>query len=401
MERLKDRIKSLAAEYLPDIIMHRRYLHQHPELSFKEFETAAYLASGLKAYGIPFRDKIAVTGLVAEIRGLDPGSAVVALRADMDALPIQEKNEVDYRSLNAGVMHACGHDVHMACLLGAARILNGLREEFTGTIKLIFQPSEENYPGGAKVMIAEGVLKDPAPAVIFGQHVFPELEAGCIGMRPGRYMASTDEVFITVKGKGGHAAIPDRVIDPVLIASHIVVAMQQIVSRKALPTMPTVISFGKIYANGKTNIIPDEVCLEGIIRTFDESWREEIKRQIKQLAEGIAKSMGGDCEIIINQGYPALINDENLTARAWHYATDYLGSDRVKALEMRMTAEDFAYFAQELPACFFRLGTRNTEKGLDANLHSAGFDVDESSLETGMGIMAWFAVNELLHLSKL
>jgi amidohydrolase len=332
---------------------------------------------------------------VALIKGNDPDHKTVALRADMDALPILEQNTKDYCSANEGIMHACGHDAHMACLLGAAKVLNTLKSDFSGTIKLIFQPSEESYPGGAKVMIEEGVLNNPAPAVIFGQHVFPELEAGCIGMRPGKYMASTDEVFITVKGKGGHAAIPDKVIDPVLIASHIVIAMQQIVSRKSSPVIPTVISFGKISSDGKTNIIPDEVKLEGIIRTFDEEWRSEIKAQIEKIAGGIAESMGGSCEVFIDQGYPAVVNDEALTARAWDYAIDYLGEARVKALEMRMTAEDFSYFAQKIPGCFFRLGTRNDEKGITSNLHSATFDIDEASLDTGMGIMAWFAVCEL------
>jgi amidohydrolase len=395
MNSLKDRIKSLSGEYLQEVIAIRRHIHRNPELSFKEFETASFIISKLEEYGIPYEDKIATTGIVALIKGNNPDHKTVALRADMDALPILEQNTMDYCSANEGIMHACGHDAHMACLLGAAKVLNTLKSDFSGTIKLIFQPSEESYPGGAKVMIEEGVLNNPAPAVIFGQHVFPELEAGCIGMRPGKYMASTDEVFITVKGKGGHAAIPDKVIDPVLIASHIVIAMQQIVSRKSSPVIPTVISFGKISSDGKTNIIPDEVKLEGIIRTFDEEWRSEIKAQIEKIAGGIAESMGGSCEVFIDQGYPAVVNDEALTARAWDYAIDYLGEARVKALEMRMTAEDFSYFAQKIPGCFFRLGTRNDEKGITSNLHSATFDIDEASLETGMGIMAWFAVCEL------
>jgi len=314
----------------------------------------------------------------------------------MDALPIREKNEVEYRSLNEGVMHACGHDAHMACLLGAARILREISDEFGGMVKLIFQPSEESYPGGARVMIEEGVLENPRPDVIIGQHVFPELDAGKIGMRSGKYMASTDEVFITVKGRGGHAAIPDRVIDPVLIASHIVVALQQIVSRKASPVMPTVVSFGRIWSEGRTNVIPDEVKLEGIIRTFDESWRAEIKDQIKKIACGLAESMGGSCEVFIDQGYPALVNDEELTGRVWDQAVEYLGGEAVTLLDMRMTAEDFSYFAQKIPACFFRLGTRNEALGITSNLHSATFDIDENSLETGMGALAWFAVSELM-----
>lgn len=395
MNDLKEKIRSLAGDYLQEVIEIRRHLHRHPELSFKEFETAAFICARLDEYGIPYRDKIAKTGIVAIIQGQRPGSKVVALRADMDALPICEANQIEYRSVNEGVMHACGHDAHMACLLGAAKILNKLRHGFGGTVKLIFQPSEESYPGGASVMINEGVLDNPVPDVIMGQHVFPELDAGRIGMRPGKYMASTDEVFITVKGKGGHAAIPDQFTDPVLIASHIVIALQQIVSRKARPTMPTVLSFGKISCDGRTNIIPDEVKLEGIIRTFDESWREEIKAQINRIACGIAESMGGSCDIFIDQGYPALVNDEAVTGRCFGHAAEFLGGERVEELDMRMTAEDFAYFAQKIPACFFRLGTRNEEKGLTSNLHSASFNLDESALETGMGVMAWFALSEL------
>lgn len=395
MKSRKEQIKSLAAEYLSEIIAIRRHFHRHPELSFKEFETAAFITNFLDKEDIPYKDKVAKTGIVAEVRGNHPDKKMVALRADMDALPILEQNESDYCSLNEGVMHACGHDVHMACLMGAAKILNDLKDDFSGTVKLIFQPSEESYPGGAKVMIAEGVLENPTPEAIFGQHVFPELEHGNLGMRPGKYMASTDEVFITVKGKGGHAAIPDKVVDPVLIASHIVIALQQIVSRKSQPVMPTVVSFGKISCDGKTNIIPDEVHLEGIIRTFDEEWREEIKTQIKKISSGLAESMGGSCEVSIDQGYPAVVNDVELTHRTKDYAIQYLGEDKVKDLEMRMTAEDFSYYAQKIPGCFFRLGTRNEMEGITSNLHSATFDVDEESLETGMGIMAWFALCEL------
>ena len=395
MNKLKDRIKSLAADYAQEVISIRRHLHRHPELSFKEFETADFIAGKLREYAITYKDKIAQTGIVAEIRGNDPESKTVALRADMDALPVNEQNDVEYRSMNNGVMHACGHDVHMACLLGAARILSEIKSEFNGTVRLIFQPSEEMYPGGAKVMIEEGVLENPKPVAIFGQHVFPELETGMIGMKPGKYMASTDEVFITVKGKGGHAAIPDKIVDPVLIASHIVIALQQIVSRKSRPVMPTVVSFGKISSEGKTNIIPDEVKLEGIIRTFDEDWREEIKTQLRKISSGIAESMDGSCEIFIDPGYPAMVNDDMLTAHAREYAIEFLGEDRVIDLEMRMTAEDFSYYALEIPGCFFRLGTRNEEQGITSNLHSATFDVDETSLETGMGIMAWFAISEL------
>lgn len=397
MNKLRDSIRSLASAYLQEVTDIRRHLHRHPELSFQEFKTATFIAAKLDDYGIAYQEKVAKTGIVALIKGKNPDSRVVALRADMDALPLSEKNDVPYCSENEGVMHACGHDAHMACLLGAARILKELSNEFSGTVKLIFQPSEEYYPGGAKVMIEEGVLENPKPDAIFGQHVFPELDAGKIGMRPGKYMASTDEVHITIKGKGGHAAIPDKVVDPILIASHIVVALQQIVSRKSSPIMPTVLSFGRFIGDGKTNIIPDEVQMDGIIRTFDESWRASIKEEIIKIACGMAESMGAGCEVNIEQGYPAVVNDDMLTRRAQGFAAEYLGEGKVEELDMRMTAEDFSYFAQKVPGCFYRLGTRNEQEGITSNLHAATFNIDESSLENGMGILAWMAVSELNH----
>lgn len=299
--------------------------------------------------------------------------------------------------MNVGKMHACGHDVHMASLLGTLAILNQLKDKFEGTIKFLFQPSEEQYPGGASVMIAEGVLENPSPQCIFGQHVYPELKAGQIGFRSGKYMASTDEVFITVKGKGGHAALPQTLVDPILIASHIVIAMQQIVSRYALPTIPTVISFGKIIGNGKTNVIPDNVHLEGIIRTFDEDWREEINKKINKIAKSIAQGMGGDCEVRINTGYPLVYNDLELTNRAKNAAEFFLGKEQVFDLDMRMTAEDFAFYTQIIPGCFYRLGVASPDAEEVLNLHSSTFNIDENSIETGIGLMAWLALDELKH----
>ena len=397
MDEVKKKIKALASEFHPDIVAIRRELHAHPELSFQEYDTAELIANFLKEFKIPFAQGIAKTGLVGIIEGSDPGKKTIALRADMDALPILEKNDVVYKSGNLGIMHACGHDVHMSCLLGAARILQQIKKGFEGTIKLIFQPSEEKYPGGAKIMIEEGVLKDPDVNAIFGQHVFPELEVGKVGLKSGKYMASTDEVYLTVTGKGGHAAIPDQVIDPVLIASHIIVALQQIVSRNARPTVPTVISFGGIHSEGKTNIIPDEVKVEGIIRTFDENWRSEIKKLIVRIAKAIAEGMGGTCEVFIDPGYPYLVNDVELTSKTRQYFVDYLGEEQVVDLDMRMTAEDFSYFAQAVPGCFFRLGVRNEEKGITSNLHTSTFNVDERSLEIGSGLLAWLAYKELSH----
>ncbi|MBL7102763.1 MAG: amidohydrolase [Bacteroidales bacterium] len=399
MNSISKKIKRLSEEYLPEIISIRRQIHANPELSFEEYQTSDLIASLLEKYGIEFQKGIAKTGVVGLIKGKNPQGKVVALRADMDALQIKELNDVEYKSKHPGKMHACGHDVHIASLLGTAKILQEIRNEFNGTVKLIFQPSEEKYPGGAKVMIEEGVLKNPKVDVILGQHVYPELDAGQVGMKSGKYMASTDEIFLTVKGKGGHGAIPDRNIDPVLIASHIIVALQQIVSRNAKPVMPTVITFGRIIGDGRTNVIPNEVKIEGIMRTFDEEWRTEMKKRITKMAQTIAESMGGKCEVFIDQGYPYLVNDKKVTENTRNSAKEFLGNENVHNLEMRTTAEDFAYYTQHIPGCFYRLGIRNIKKGINSNLHTATFDVDESSLETGMGLMAWITYRELLNVS--
>lgn len=397
MKEVKSKISSLSRDLLSEITACRRSIHAHPELAFEEYETAKLICSFLEKEGIEFKSGIAKTGVVAIIKGKNPDKKVVALRADMDALPVHELNDVSYKSAVAGKMHACGHDVHTSCLLGAAKILKAISSEFEGTVKLIFQPSEEKYPGGAKVMIGEGVLQNPSVDFIFGQHVYPDLEAGKIGLKAGQYMASTDEIFITVKGKGGHGATPHKNIDPVLIASHIIVALQQIISRNLNPVQPSVLTFGRVIADGRTNVTPDEVKMEGIMRTFDEAWRAEMKERITRMAQSIAEGMGGKCEVVFDQGYPVLFNNEELTVRAKNYAIEYLGAENVTDLEMRTTAEDFAYFAQKIPGCFYRLGVRNEEKGITSNLHSATFNVDESSLETGMGLMAWMAYRELIN----
>lgn len=389
-------VRNKAADLQQELVAVRRHLHMYPELSMQEEKTSAYIQSKLKEYGIPFTAGIAVHGVVGLIKGKNPEKKVIALRADMDALPILEKNQTGYTSQNPGVMHACGHDVHMTSLLGAAKIINELSNSFEGTVKLIFQPSEEKFPGGASMMIKEGVLENPVPSTMFGQHVLPTLEAGKVGMKPGKYMASTDEVYLTVKGRGGHGATPELNVDPVLIAAHILVALQQIVSRNAPPQLPAVLSFGRFIAEGRTNIIPNEVKLDGTLRTFDEKWRMEAHQKITQMAASIAEGMGGTCEVFIDKGYPFLVNDEQTTAKAKQYATEYLGSENVMDLDLRMTAEDFAYFSQSVPSCFYRLGIRNESRGIIHNLHTDQFDVDESSLETGAGLMAWMAIRELL-----
>jgi amidohydrolase len=399
-EKIKEKIKKLAGEYLQEMIGIRRHIHQYPELSGQEFKTSDFIASKLKEFGIEYSKGIAKTGIVGLINGSGERTTkneqrTIALRADMDALPIEEKNDIDYKSKNKGVMHACGHDVHIACLLGAAKILNELKDEYSGTIKLIFQPSEEKYPGGAIQMINEGVLENPKPDVVIAQHTLPEMAAGNIGVKNGMFMASTDEIYITVKGRGGHAATPDRNIDAILIASHIIIALQQIASRNAKPNIPTVVSFGRIYSEGRTNIMPDEVKIEGTVRTFSEEWRNEIHKRISRISKAVAEGMGGDCEVFIDRGYPFLVNDNELTDRIRKNAKDYLGEGHVEELEVRMTAEDFSYFSQMVPSSLYRLGVGNKSKGITSNLHTSTFNVDESSIETGMGLMAWLAINEL------
>lgn len=392
---IKENIQQKAEEYFKEVVLFRRHLHMHPELSFQENETSAFVASQLKSLGIPFKDKVANTGLVAIIEGKKNGDAVVALRADMDALPIQELNDVPYKSQNAGVMHACGHDVHTSSLLGVATILNGMRDQFAGKVKLIFQPAEEKLPGGASLMIEQGVLKNPQPKSIIGQHVMPLIETGKVGFRSGIYMASTDELYVTVKGKGGHGAMPNLNIDPVLITAHLIVSLQQIVSRNANPSMPTVISFGKVIANGATNVIPNEVYIEGTFRTMDEKWRTDAHMKMKKMAEQIAEAMGGSCEFSIKKGYPVLYNNESLTSRTRLAAENYLGKENVVDLDLWMAAEDFAFYSQQMDACFYRLGTRNESRGITSSVHTPTFDIDENALKTGMGLMAYIALKEL------
>lgn len=390
---IKKKIQQLSAGYLDEIIAVRRHLHANPELSFKEFKTAEYVAEKLTEFQIPFKKGIAGTGIVATVEGRNPSAKTIALRADLDALPIKEANELEYRSKNEGVMHACGHDAHAASLIGAALILSELKDEFEGRVKFIFQPGEEKVPGGASLMIKEGVLKNPVPDCIIAQHVFPELEAGKVGFRAGMYMASTDELYVTVKGKGGHGALPDQNVDPVLIAAHLIVALQQIVSRNARPDIPSVLSFGKVIADGSTNVIPDVVEMEGTFRTMHEAWREEAHHKMKQMATQIAQSMGGNCEFNIVKGYPFLVNDEATTLKAKKLAVDYLGEANVVELDLRMTSEDFAWYSQQLPACLYRLGVRNEAQGITSGLHTSTFNIDEKALETAMGLMAWIAVN--------
>lgn len=387
-----EKIQSLAKDYLEEIISIRRHIHAHPELSFHEKETAAFVVQQLNAWGISAQSGIGGHGICAFIEGKNPSSRLYALRADMDALPIEEKNDAVYKSKKPGVMHACGHDVHTASLLGAAKILKALHSEWEGTVQLIFQPAEEVLPGGASLMIKEGVFSKQMPEGIFGQHVFPELTAGKVGFRKGPYMASTDEIYITITGKGGHGAKPDQVIDPVLISAHLLVALQQVVSRWANPQMPTVLSFGKIHAHGATNIIPTEIKLEGTFRTFDESWRYEAHNRMKKLAIGLVEGMGATIDFRIEVGYPVVFNNPELTEKAIQLSKEFLGDANVVPLDMRTTAEDFAYYSQLLKGCFYRLGTA-ADNGIHSfPVHHPQFDINENALLTGMGLMAWLAI---------
>lgn len=389
-----DKIKLAAQNIHQQVIVNRRHLHAHPELSFEEFKTSAFVAQQLTIMGIPFT-KMANTGLVGLIVGAKQSDKVIALRADMDALPITEANNIDYKSTTEGLMHACGHDVHTASLLGTAKILNDLKAEFGGTIKLIFQPAEERLPGGASLMIAEGVLENPKPQAVLGQHVMPLIDAGKIGIRSGKYMASTDEIYVTIKGKGGHGAQPQQNIDPVLIMAHLITALQQIVSRNADPRSPSVLSFGKVIANGATNVIPNEVYLEGTFRTLNEVWRADAHQKMLKMARGIVEGMGGTVDFNIVKGYPFLVNEPKLTANIKQYAIDYLGQQNVLDLDIWMAAEDFAYYSQASNACFYRLGTRNEARGITSSVHTPTFDIDEEALNLSTGLMAYFAVKEL------
>lgn len=391
---MKEKIQELSAQIFDKVVGFRQHLHANPELSFHEYETSKFIKQQLTDWGISFTE-MANTGVVGLIKGIKPSDKIIALRADMDALPILEANDKPYKSKNEGVMHACGHDVHSSSLLGTAYILNQLKEEFGGTIKLIFQPAEELLPGGASIMIKEGVLENPKPQHIVGQHVMPLIESGKVGFRSGIYMASTDELYVTVTGKGGHGAQPHQNIDPVLITAHILVALQQIVSRRSDPRLPSVLSFGKMNANGATNIIPNEVKLEGTFRTLNEDWRNEAHQLMKKMAEGIAESMGGSCDFDIHRGYPFLINEEKLTANARAFAEDFLGKENVIDLDIWMAAEDFAYYSQVTDACFYRLGTGNEAKKTTYSVHTPNFDIDEDALKTSTGLMAYIALKQL------
>lgn len=389
---LKEKIQNLAKTYFDEFIQIRRHLHAHPELSYKEFETSKFVQQKLKEFGIK-HTVIATTGVVGIIEGKNPSKKIIALRADMDALPITEKNEVEYRSKNEGVMHACGHDVHTTCLLGAAKILNELKGDWEGTIKLIFQPGEEKNPGGASLMIKEGVLENPKPDSIIALHVHPNLEVGKLSFRGGMVMASADEIYITVKGKGGHAAAPNLTSDTILAASQLVVNLQQLISRFNNPFNPSVLSITSFQGGNTTNVIPSEVKLMGTFRAMNEDWRFKAHDLIKNICKKTGEISGVEIDVEIDVGYPFVINNAELTDRAKRKAVEFEGEENVEETEMRMGAEDFAFYSHQIPACFFRLGVANSEKGITSGVHTSTFNIDESAIETGIGIMAWLGAS--------
>jgi len=390
---MKNRIKALARELAPAFIDIRHHIHSHPELSFEEYATSAFIRQKLDEFGVSYRADVAGTGIVALIEGKNPSKRTIAIRADIDALPIHEANNVPYKSKNEGVMHACGHDVHTTCVLGATKILQQLKDEFEGTIKVLFQPGEEKHPGGASLMIRDGALENPRPDAILGMHVQPSMETGKLGFRAGKYMASADEIYITIKGKGGHAAQPHLTTDTILVASHLVVSLQQIISRNNDPFSPSVLSICAFNGGYTTNVIPSEVKLMGTFRAMDETWRFKAHELIKKQATELAHAMGAAIDIDILVGYPTLYNNETVTAGARSLAENYLGTEYVEDTEVRMGAEDFAYYSQVIPACFFRLGTGNKARGITSGVHTPTFDIDENAIEIGMGAMAYLAAS--------
>lgn len=385
---LQQKIQQLARQYADEFIEVRHYLHAHPELSYQEYKTSAFIQEKLAFFGIPYK-VMAATGVIGTITGLHPDKKLIALRADMDALPIQEENDVPYKSMVPSVMHACGHDVHTTCLLGAAKILHELRHEWEGTIRLIFQPGEERNPGGASLLIKEGVLKDPVPNAIFGLHVHPQLPVGRLSFRGGQVMASADEIYITIRGKGGHAAAPHLTTDTILIASHLIVSLQQIISRNRNPLSPSVLSICSIQGGHTTNVIPSEVKLMGTFRALDEEWRFRAHDLIRKHATELVHAMGGEIDLHIDVGYPTVYNNEALNRQAHQLAAEYMGAEHIEVTEMRMGAEDFGYYSQVIPGCFYRLGVGNISKGIQSGVHTPTFNIDESAISIGMGMMAW------------
>ncbi len=388
-------IKSKVEDYHTDTVNQYKYLHQHPELSFEEKNTSAYVQQMLDFWKIEYRSNIGGYGILACVKGKNPASRTIALRADMDALPITEQNRVSFKSQNEGVMHACGHDTHTASLLSAARIINEMKDSFEGTILFIFQPGEEKHHGGASLMLKDGIFDTYKPDLIIGQHAYVDYQVGTVGFESGVIMASADEVHIKIKGKGGHGAIPHEANDTVLAASQLIVSMQQIVSRRSNPFKPCVLTFGKFIADGATNIIPNEVVLAGSLRCMDEEVRNKLKPIIKEIAISTAAAYGCQCEIDVYDGYPCTYNDEKVTTIAKSFAIEYLGEDKVLGLPKRMTSEDFGFFSQEYPCTFYRYGIKGEQHC--TGLHTPTFLIDEDALRTSVGTIAYLALRYCNH----
>jgi len=393
MKTLYQHFESEFAAIHKKAVTYRRHIHANPELSGSEVQTAAFIEHTLKEIGIETIRHFENHGISALIKGktLKP---VIGIRAEMDALPIEETNEVDYVSKNRGVMHACGHDVHMSILLGLAELLHKHSDELPVSVELIFQPSEETLPGGAKAMIEGGVLKNPTIDFMLALHVLPEMKVGNVGFRKGMYMASGDEIYMTLLGKGGHAAMPHLLNDPVVCAAQIVTSMQQVISRRASPEIPSVLSFGRFIANGRTNVIPDVVEIEGTFRTFDEKWRIRAHKLISDIAMNTAESAGVAADVKIIKGYPVLFNNEVLTEKIIKIAKKTLGSNHVEELPLRMTADDFAYYTHEVPSCYMRIGTGTGKQGGTRFLHTPLFDVHEDSIYTGIKLLSGILLNK-------
>jgi len=389
--KISAHIKEIASSIFPDIVSVRKWLHMHPELSFKEKETSKYICSILKENNIYFTHNIGGYGIVATVKGKNPDSKVIAFRADMDALPIEEQNEVDYKSIHKGVMHACGHDVHTSILIGTAIIINKLKEHLEGTIKFIFQPAEEKLPGGASLMIKDGVLNNPKVDKIIALHVFPEMEVGFLGFREGKYMAACDELEVTIKGKGGHAALPEKTINPITVASEIIIKTRESIKQIAKDNL-YVLEYGDFHAYGASNVIPENAFIKGTFRTMNEFFRKKACDLLLHQSKEIAIKYGVDCDYKIIKGYPSLFNDPRLTKECRELAIDFIGLEKVSDLPIRMASEDFSFYSQECPACFFRLGVNNKEKGITHLVHTPKFDIDHNAIELGIGLMSYFAL---------
>ena len=388
-------IRQLAADNFTEWQRIRHHIHAHPELSFEEYNTAAFISAQLNEWGIAHQTGVTGTGIVGVLEGRTAGNRCIAIRAELDALPIKELNTTNYISTIDGVMHACGHDVHATSLLAVLYILKKLKNDWEGQIKFIFQPGEEKHPGGGSLMIAAGVLDNPKVDAVLGMHVYPTLPSGYVGFRSGQYMAATDEIHITIHGKGGHAALPHQTIDPVTIAAQVITALQQVVSRKSNPVSPSVLSFGMIAGGTVNNVIPDNVILAGTLRTMNEAWREEAHKLISGIVHNICAAFGATATIAIPKGYPSLFNDPAFTSIAENLAKEYLGDDQVKTLDLRMTADDFAFYSHKVPGCFFRIGTSRNNEEFTASVHNPHFDIHEEAMITAIGTMAWVVVNAL------